>query len=123
MGSLNNEDQFGWLSSRHGAEGSNDALKSDLKFSCEEMSPLKNISDYNMDSKENIECLPMNDSNKKSSLGDKETRSQVDVDNSGDPASLSMISESDMNSGNKDGLVPKEKVGDLFCFLTWVLNS
>ncbi|TKY71454.1 hypothetical protein E2542_SST00185 [Spatholobus suberectus] len=111
-GSLNNEEEFCWLSSSHGAEGSDDALKSDFKCSYAEMSPLKSISDYNMDSKENIVCLPINDSNKRSSPTDEKIRSQMDVIDDGVPAPLSMFSESesDMKSGNIDDLLPEEKL-------------
>ncbi|CAJ2649033.1 unnamed protein product [Trifolium pratense] len=60
MGSLTNEEEFCWFSSSHSAEGSDDALMSDLKLHCADMSPLKNISEYNMDSsKDNIEVLPI----------------------------------------------------------------
>ncbi|WJX22021.1 hypothetical protein P8452_11373 [Trifolium repens] len=110
MGSLNNEKEFCWFSLSHSAEGSDDALMSDLKLHCADMSPLENIPEYNMDSsKDNIEVLPINDSNKKSSPGDKKTRSQMDVDDNGVPASLSMFNESDKKFGHKDALVSKEK--------------
>ncbi|KAI5448437.1 hypothetical protein KIW84_015740 [Lathyrus oleraceus] len=110
MESLNNEEEFCWFSSSHGAEGSDDALMSDLKLHCADVSPLKNISGYNMDSsKENIEVLPINGSNRKSSHDDKKIRSQMDVDVNGVAASLSMFSESDTKSGHKDALVPEEK--------------
>lgn len=110
MESLNNEEDFCWFSSSHGAEGSDDALKSDIELHYAEMSPLKNISEYNMDSsKENIGFLPVNGSNKKLSPGDKKIRSQMDVDDNVVPASLSMFNESDTKSGHKDVLVPKEK--------------
>ncbi|KAI5433340.1 hypothetical protein KIW84_020574 [Lathyrus oleraceus] len=82
MESLNNEEKFCWFSSSHGAEG------------------------Y---SKENIEVLPINGSNRKSSHDDKKIRSQMDVDVNGAAASLSMFSESDTKSGHKDALVPEEK--------------
>lgn len=121
MGSLNNEEEFCWLSSSHGAEDSDDALKSDFKFSCAEMSPLKSISDYNMNSKENNEFLPINDSIKKSSPGDKKIRSQMDVDDNSVPAPLLTFSESDMKSGNKDDLAPKEKVS--YPFVSYNLDS
>ncbi|XP_061363257.1 protein LNK1-like [Gastrolobium bilobum] len=110
MGSLNNEEEFCWLSTSHGADGSDDALKSDFQFTCEEMSPLKSISDYNMDTKENIEGLPINDSNVGASPVDKKIRSQIDVDDDGLSDPLSMLSESDMKSGNTDHLMPKEKL-------------
>ncbi|KAH1145679.1 hypothetical protein GYH30_041415 [Glycine max] len=111
-GSLNNEEEFCWLSSSHGAEGSDDALKSDFKFSYAEMSPLKNISDYNMDSKESIVGLPINDPNQRTSALDEKIRSQMDVIDNGVPAPLSMFSESDsdMKSVNIDDLLPKEKL-------------
>ncbi|KAK7328158.1 hypothetical protein VNO77_22255 [Canavalia gladiata] len=110
MGSLNNEEEFCWLSSSQGAEGSDDALKSDFKFSCAEMSPLKSLSDYNMDSKENTGGLPINDSSKRSSPVNEKVRSQMDAIDNGGPAPLSMFSESDMKSGNIDDLLPKEKL-------------
>lgn len=110
MGSLNNDEEFSWLSSSHGAEGSDDALKSNFKFSCAEMSPLKNMLDYNLDSEENIEFLPINGSNKRSPPVDKKMRSQMDVDDDGVPAPLSIFGESGMKSGTKDDLVHKEKV-------------
>jgi len=93
------------------------------------MSPLKNISDYNMDSKESIVGLPINDSNKRSSPVDEKIRSQMDVIDDCVPAPLSMFSESDsdMKSVNIDDLLPKEKVVYpfilfhyiFFCFTTW----
>lgn len=109
MGSLNNE-EFSWFSSSHGAEGSDDALKSDFKFSSVEMSQMKSILDYNMDSKENIEGRPINDSNKKAYPVDKNVSCQMDVVDDGISAPL-MFSESDIKSGDKVDLVPKEKVG------------
>ncbi|PNX78167.1 hypothetical protein L195_g034143 [Trifolium pratense] len=72
-------------------------------------------------SKDNIEVLPINDSNKKSSPGDK-TRSQMDVDDNGVPASLSMFNESDKKSGDKDALVSKEK-GNLVVMPFVVVNN
>ncbi|XP_027338453.1 protein LNK1-like isoform X3 [Abrus precatorius] len=105
IGSLNNEEQFCWLSSSHGADGSDD-----FKFSSAEMSPLKSISDYNMDSKENIGGVPINDSNKRSAPVDEKVRSQIDVIDNGVPASLLSISESDMKSANIYDLLPREKL-------------
>ncbi|XP_027193400.2 uncharacterized protein [Cicer arietinum] len=110
MESLDNEEEFCWLSSSHGAEGSDDALKSDFKFSCAEISPLKNTSEYNMHSNESIEVLPINGSNKKSSPCDKTIRSQMDVDDNGVSASSSILSESGTKSGHQDALVSKEKL-------------
>ncbi|KAK7412130.1 hypothetical protein VNO78_03578 [Psophocarpus tetragonolobus] len=111
-GSLNNEEEFCWLSSSHDAEGSDDALNSEFKFSYTGMSPLKSISDYNMDSKENIAGLPSNDSNKRSSPADEKVRSQVEVIDDGihDPLSVFSESESDMKSGNVVDFLPKEKL-------------
>ncbi|CAI8617892.1 unnamed protein product [Vicia faba] len=85
MGSLNNEDEFCWLSSSHGTEGPvGDALKCEFKFSPADASPLKSISesDYNMDLKDNIEV----------------------------PTSLSTFGESDMTSGITDDLMPEQKI-------------
>ncbi|KAF7842599.1 protein LNK1 isoform X1 [Senna tora] len=110
MGSLNNEEEFCWLSSSHGTEGSDDALKSTFKLSCAEASPLKMISDNNIDSMANIDDLPCNDSNKKASSSDKKYRAQMEMDDDAIPDPISMLTESDMNSGNTDDLTPKEKM-------------
>ncbi|KAE9591849.1 hypothetical protein Lal_00038887 [Lupinus albus] len=109
-GSLDNEEEFSWLSSSHGAQVSDDALKPDFKFSCAEMSPLKSIPDYNMDSNENIGGLPFNDFNKKTSSVDKKVSCQMDVDGNGDSAPFPMVNESDIKSGNTVVLVPIEKL-------------
>ncbi|XP_047176126.1 protein LNK1 isoform X1 [Vigna umbellata] len=109
-GSLNNEEEFCWLSSSHGAEGSDDALKSDFKFSYAEMSPLKSLTDYKMDSKENLVGISK-DSNERSSPVDEKNSSQMDVIDDSVPVPLSMFSEneSDMKSGDIIDLLPKEK--------------
>ncbi|MED6125377.1 hypothetical protein PIB30_067991 [Stylosanthes scabra] len=110
MGSLNNdEEEFCWLSSSNGAEGSDDALKSGFKFASSEVSPLKSMSDYNMDLKENIEGLPTNDSNKKASPIDKNPRSQMNIDHNAGPPPLSTFGESNGKSVNTDNLMPSEK--------------
>lgn len=111
MGSLNNEEEFCWLSSSHGTEGSDDALKSDFKFSSAEASPFKSISDNNINPNENIEGLTIHDCSRKASPINKNLKSQMNVDHDAVPASLSMFSESDMMSGVEDGLVHKPKVG------------
>ncbi|RYQ82701.1 hypothetical protein Ahy_B10g101271 isoform J [Arachis hypogaea] len=107
MGSLNNEEEFCWLSSSRDAEGSDDALKSDFKFSCAEISPLESMSDYDMGSKEDIKGLPINDSNKTLSSADRKVRSQMDVDDNGIPPTS--FNESGKKSSNTADLVPKEK--------------
>jgi len=123
-GSLNNEEDFCWLSSSHGAEGSDDALKSDFKFSYAEMSPLKSISDYKMDSKKNMVGLS-NDSDERSSPVDEKNSSQMEVIDDGVPVPLSMFSEneSDMKSGIKVDLLPKEKVGYPFILFHYIFST
>lgn len=114
MGSINNEDEFCWLSSSHGAEGpDDDALKSAFKFSSTQVSPLKSISD-NMDLNENTEGLPIHDCDKKASSFDKNLRTEMDVDRDAVPTSLSTFDESDMKSGSIDDLMPKQKVGYIY---------
>lgn len=108
MESLNNE-EFCWPPSSHGTEGSDDALKSEFKFSSAEASPLKSISDYNIDTNENMEGLPINDRNNSASLIDKKLRSQMNVNHDAGP-SLSTFYESDMKSGNTDDLMAKLKM-------------
>ncbi|TKY59511.1 hypothetical protein E2542_SST16600 [Spatholobus suberectus] len=110
MESLNNEEEFCWLPSSHGTEGSEDALKSEFKFSSAEANPLKSISDYNIDTNENMDGLPINDSNNKASPIDKKLRSQMNVKHDAVPSSLSMFHESDMRSGNTDDLMVKLKM-------------
>ncbi|MED6204653.1 hypothetical protein PIB30_010768 [Stylosanthes scabra] len=107
MGSLNNEDDFCWLSSSHDAKGSDDALKSDFKFSSAEISQLKSMPDCNMGSKGNIKGLPIDDSNKKLSSDDRKVRSQMDVDDNGIPRTS--FNESAKKSSNTVDLLPKEK--------------
>ncbi|TKY64298.1 hypothetical protein E2542_SST14191 [Spatholobus suberectus] len=91
-------------------DSSDDALKSDFKFSYGKISPMKGILDYNIDSKENIVGLPINVSNTRSSPVDEKIRSQMDVIDDGVPLSVFNESESDMKSGNIDDLLPKEKL-------------
>lgn len=110
MESLNNEEEFCWLPSSHGTEGSDDALKSEFKFSSAEASPLKSISDYNIDTNENIEGLPLNVCNNKASPIDKKLRPQMNVNHDAGPSSLSSFHESDMKSGNTDASMAKTKM-------------
>ncbi|KAL5054285.1 hypothetical protein RYX36_034967 [Vicia faba] len=113
MGSLNNEDEFCWLSSSHGTEGPvGDALKCEFKFSPADASPLKSISesDYNMDLKDNIEGLPILDCDKKTSPFDIKLRCEMEVDLDAVPTSLSTFGESDMTSGITDDLMPEQKI-------------
>ncbi|KAK7319419.1 hypothetical protein RJT34_04140 [Clitoria ternatea] len=107
MESLNNE-EFCWLSSSHGTQGSDYELKSEFKFSSAEASPLKSISDYNIATKENI-GLTINDCNNRPSPTDNKVRCPMDVDHAV-PSSLSMVSESDMEPGDTDDLMPKQKM-------------
>ncbi|KAE9605477.1 hypothetical protein Lalb_Chr10g0097751 [Lupinus albus] len=110
MESLDNEDEFGWLSSSHGTEGSDDAIKSGFEFLSAEMCPLKSTSDYSISLKENIEGLPINDCNKKASpIIDEKLRTQIDVDHDAVSTLLSTLSETDMISGNTDDMMPREK--------------
>ncbi|KAL5054284.1 hypothetical protein RYX36_034966 [Vicia faba] len=113
MGSLNNEDEFCWLSSSHGTEGPvGDALKCEFKFSPADASPLKSISesDYNMDLKDNIKGLPILDCDKKTSPFDIKLRCEMEVDLDAVPTSLSTFGESDMTSGITDDLMPEQKI-------------
>ncbi|XP_057466046.1 protein LNK1-like isoform X2 [Actinidia eriantha] len=53
LGGVGNEDDLSWFSSSHTIEGSEDALKSDVKFSCLESSSFKNIPEQDEPSKLN----------------------------------------------------------------------
>ncbi|GAU34138.1 hypothetical protein TSUD_66170 [Trifolium subterraneum] len=110
-GSLDNEDEFCWLSLPHETEGpDDDPLKSDFKFSSAEVSPPKSIPDYNMGLNDNIEGLPIVDCDKKASPFDKQLRSEMDVDLDAVHTSLSTFGESDMTSGITDDLMPQQKI-------------
>ncbi|XP_028753164.1 protein LNK1 isoform X2 [Neltuma alba] len=108
MGSLNNEEEFCWLSSSNGTDGSDDVSKCTFKLSGAEPSLLKNTSDNDTDSKAGTGGLSINDSNKKASSFNKKSRTRMDVDDSV-PASSSVLSESDIKSGGIDDSMPKEK--------------
>jgi len=126
MESLNNEEEFCWLRSSNGTEGSDDALKSAFKFSSAEASLLKSISDYNIDTNENMEGLPINDGNNKASPIDKKLRSRMNANHDDVPSSLSTFHESAMKSGNRDDLMAKLKVGYpsiFFSILIFKLDS
>ncbi|KAK7400308.1 hypothetical protein VNO78_11513 [Psophocarpus tetragonolobus] len=110
METLNNEEEFCWLPSSHGTEGSDDALKSGFKFSSAEASPLKSMSEYNINPNKNTERLPISDSNNKASPMDKKLRSQMNVTHNAVPSSISTFNESDMKSGNTDDLMAKLKM-------------
>ncbi|KAK4271248.1 hypothetical protein QN277_019967 [Acacia crassicarpa] len=110
MGNLNNEEEFCWLLSSHSAEGSDEALTSDFKFSCAEAGPMKIVSDYNIYSQPDVEGPPIADSNQKTSSVDRRLRCQMSVDNDAVPGPLSMLNELDMKSGNTDDLRFKDKL-------------
>ncbi|XP_054777101.1 protein LNK1-like isoform X2 [Prosopis cineraria] len=105
MGSLNNEEEFCWISS-NGTNRYDDASKSTFKLPGAEPSLLKNILDND---KAGTGGLPINDSNKKASSFNKKLRTQMDVDEDVFPASSSVLNESDMKSGIIDDSMPKEK--------------
>ncbi|XP_061350382.1 protein LNK1 [Gastrolobium bilobum] len=110
MGDLNNEEEFCWLSSSHGTEGSDDALKSEFKFPSAQASTLESISDYEIEPNENIEGLSINNCNKKAFPIDKKRRSQMDVGHDAVPVPLSTFSDLDMKFGNTDDSMPKQKI-------------
>ncbi|XP_028800777.1 protein LNK1 isoform X2 [Neltuma alba] len=110
LGNLNNEEEFCWFPSSHNTEGFDEALKSDFKFSCAEAGPMKVLSDYNLDSKPDVEGPPMPGSNGTASPVDRRLRCRIDVDDDAVPGSLSMLNELDMKSGNADDLEFKDKM-------------
>jgi len=88
------------------------------------MSPLKSISDYKMDSKENMVGLS-HDSNERSSPVDEKNSSQMEVIDDGVPVPLSMFSEneSDMKSGIIVDLLLQEKVGYPFVLFHYIFST
>ncbi|CAJ2678084.1 unnamed protein product [Trifolium pratense] len=110
-GSLDNEDEFCWLSLPYGTAGpDDDPLKSDFKFSSAGVSPLKSIPDCDMGLNDNIEGLEILDCDKKIPPFDKQLRSEMDVDLDAVPTSLSTFGESDTKSGITDDLMPQQKI-------------
>lgn len=109
LGGAGNEDELGWFSSSDAIEGSEDVLKSDLKFSCPEANAMKN------DSRE-----ASNMSNESSSINDLRTRSALDSCNASsrpsetdEPTTLSHLSfatGSNQSSESKDNFMPKDQV-------------
>ncbi|XP_028782611.1 uncharacterized protein LOC114738714 [Neltuma alba] len=69
---------------------SDEALKSGFRFSCAEAGPMKIISDYDLDSKPDVEGPPMAGSNRTTSPVDGKLRCRIDVDDDVVPGPLSM---------------------------------
>ena len=106
--SLSNEDELCWFSSSHDTEVSEDALKSNKKFSGDEASTLRNIPEYHEVSRPNNAGISINDSDKRCvSMGDQMNSETSDVD---ELAALSFVTGSDTKPESKDDSTLKDRV-------------
>lgn len=100
-----------WFSPSNATEVSEDALKSDNKFSGHEASALKSIQQHHENSGPNNACLPINDSNKKSvPIGNQMNSQTSDIDDPAALGQLSFVNGSDTKIGSRNDLTPKEQV-------------
>ncbi|GMY39015.1 protein LNK1 [Fagus crenata] len=106
--SLSNEDELCWFSSSHDTEVSEDALKSNKKFSGDEASALRNIPEYHEVSRPNNAGISINDSDKRCvSMGDQMNSETSDVD---ELAALSFVTGSDTKPESKDDSTLKDRI-------------
>ncbi|XP_057494512.1 protein LNK1-like isoform X1 [Actinidia eriantha] len=111
LGGVGNEDDLSWFSSSHTIEGSEDALKPDVKFSSLESSPLKNIPEQHEPSKLNNASSPVNDSNIDSAS--RNYKSSFRASEGGElyaHSRLTFTNGSDCLSESKYEFTPKEQI-------------
>lgn len=110
LGSLNNEDELCWFLSSNSAEGSEDALKSGIKFSCSEATA-KSLSENGEASKlENVDPLTNGLNKKGTSMGDNISSPGMDAGVRDTLGHLSVVKGSDAKSEIGDDLTLKEQV-------------
>ncbi|PQQ01075.1 protein LNK1 isoform X2 [Prunus yedoensis var. nudiflora] len=109
LGSLNNEDELCWFLSSNSAEGSEDALKSGVKFSCSEATA-KSLSENSEASKlENVDPLTNGLNKKGTSMGDNISSPSMDAGVRATLCHLSVVKGSDAKSEVEDDLTLKEQ--------------
>ncbi|XP_034227106.1 protein LNK1 isoform X1 [Prunus dulcis] len=110
LGSLNNEDELCWFLSSNSAEGSEDALKSGVKFSCSEATA-KSLSENGEASKlENVDPLTNGLNKKGTSMGDNISSPGMDAGVRDTLGHLSVVKGSDAKSEIGDDLTLKEQI-------------
>lgn len=115
LGSLSNDDDFGWFSPSHAIEGSEDALKSGFQFSCSEPIELRSVSENHRESGPDGVDL---------SVDDSKVRTATVSDNLGSHITcaceaatfnhLQFVNGLDMKSKSKGDSMPKEEVVNFF---------
>ena len=111
MESLNNDEELCWFSSSNGTEGSENALKSGLKFSGSNAGSSKDVSDHHEAFKPDNIGHSNSDSNKKNGPAGNVMCSQItDVDDPAALAHISFLNGLETKSESRDILMPKEQV-------------
>ncbi|KAK4788078.1 hypothetical protein SAY86_019397 [Trapa natans] len=111
LGSLGNDDDFGWFFPSHGIEGSEDALKSGFEFSCPEPTELRNVTANHMEFEPDSLDLTVNDSKARSVPVSENTRSNITC--ACEAATfdhLQFVNELDMKFKSKGDSTPKEEM-------------
>lgn len=109
LGGSGNDNELGWFPSPEAIEGSEDALKSDFKFSCYESNAFKNTSEYHAPSMRNSEHSSINDSRMGSALASYKSSSWPSgIDEPDTHCQLSFVNGSNQISKSKGDFVPKE---------------
>ncbi|KAL6964287.1 hypothetical protein U1Q18_035344 [Sarracenia purpurea var. burkii] len=110
LGGIGNEDELSWFPSSHPTEGSEDVLKSGVKFSSHESNPFKNIPEHHEPSKLNKASSSVDDSNMDSASINY--KPNLRVSEGGDPEALchlAFMHDSDAISECKYEFTPKEQ--------------
>ncbi|KAM7474873.1 hypothetical protein LguiB_022116 [Lonicera macranthoides] len=111
LGVAGDQDDLGWFSSSEAIEGSEDAVKSDFKFSCPESDALKGISENPEPSKLYSERFPINDSRMKSAVASYKASCQpLYVDEPATVGHSFLVNGSDRTSEGKDNSINNEKI-------------
>ncbi|KAK4791936.1 hypothetical protein SAY86_022371 [Trapa natans] len=77
LGSLSNDDDFGWFLPSHAIEGSEDALKSGFEFSCPEPTELRSVTANHIESGPDSEDLTVDDFKARSASVSESMRSNI----------------------------------------------
>ncbi|KAL5562906.1 hypothetical protein UlMin_032653 [Ulmus minor] len=108
--SLNPDEEMCWFSSSHANEESEDASKSDLKFSESDAGSSKGLSDHQETLKENSVGSSLNGSNKKhASLSIKMSSQRTDADETAPLGPVSFVNGFDIKSKSRDILMPNNQ--------------
>lgn len=107
LGSTRNEDEIGWFSASDAIEGSEDASKSNLKFSYPVSNALRSLSE---DLELKNESFSVNDSNMESVCVSYKASSQLsEIDDPVSLSSLTFVNESNEISESKDNFILRDQ--------------